>query len=178
MRKKKHFVLVNQILHGVCCLRNENQGNRKCWCLPIPPACARSSWALFLFVQSVFDELDGEEMRRARTRSNPYEMIRGAFFLNRFVECLVVHPFPVYVYFQLWKPRMRLYLCVHRAAMKMANMDHVFDYMFTNPKDCQGVSASKFSNSTAFLENMEAGKKEEFLSWVGKQVLERLLWAV
>ncbi len=23
--------------------------------------------------------------------------------------------------------------------MKMANMDHVFDYMFTNPKDSQGV---------------------------------------
>ncbi|OXB65405.1 hypothetical protein ASZ78_005032, partial [Callipepla squamata] len=57
--------------------------------------------------KSVFDELDGEEMRRARTRSNPYEMIRGVFFLNR-------------------------------AAMKMANMDHVFDYMFTNPKDFEG----------------------------------------
>ncbi|XP_066474731.1 cap-specific mRNA (nucleoside-2'-O-)-methyltransferase 1 [Tiliqua scincoides] len=57
--------------------------------------------------KSVFDELDGEEMRRARTRSNPYEMIRGVFFLNR-------------------------------AAMKMANIDHVFDYMFTNPKDSRG----------------------------------------
>ncbi|XP_054833969.1 cap-specific mRNA (nucleoside-2'-O-)-methyltransferase 1 [Eublepharis macularius] len=57
--------------------------------------------------KSLFDELDGEEMRRARTRSNPYEMIRGAFFLNR-------------------------------AAMKMANIDYVFDYMFTNPKDSRG----------------------------------------
>nr|XP_025042133.1 cap-specific mRNA (nucleoside-2'-O-)-methyltransferase 1 isoform X1 [Pelodiscus sinensis] len=57
--------------------------------------------------KSVFDELDGEEMRRARTRSNPYEMIRGVFFLNR-------------------------------AAMKMANMDYVFDHMFTNPKDSHG----------------------------------------
>ncbi|XP_074845890.1 cap-specific mRNA (nucleoside-2'-O-)-methyltransferase 1 isoform X1 [Carettochelys insculpta] len=57
--------------------------------------------------KSVFDELDGEEMRRARTKSNPYEMIRGAFFLNR-------------------------------AAMKMANMDYVFDHMFTNPKDSHG----------------------------------------
>ncbi|KAM4040522.1 LOW QUALITY PROTEIN: cap-specific mRNA (nucleoside-2'-O-)-methyltransferase 1 [Anomaloglossus baeobatrachus] len=57
--------------------------------------------------KSAFDELEGEEMRRARTRSNPYEMIRGVFFLNR-------------------------------AAMKMANIDHVFDYMFTNPKDSQG----------------------------------------
>uniref|UniRef100_A0A8C9ERA4 Cap-specific mRNA (nucleoside-2'-O-)-methyltransferase 1 n=1 Tax=Pavo cristatus TaxID=9049 RepID=A0A8C9ERA4_PAVCR len=39
------------------------------------------------------------------------------------------------------EPRLKLtgpYLCVHRAAMKMANMDHVFDYMFTNPKDFQG----------------------------------------
>nr|XP_056709258.1 cap-specific mRNA (nucleoside-2'-O-)-methyltransferase 1 [Euleptes europaea] len=57
--------------------------------------------------KTLFDELNGEEMRRARTRSNPYEMIRGAFFLNR-------------------------------AAMKMANIDYVFDYMFTNPKDSHG----------------------------------------
>lgn len=37
----------------------------------------------FLTFQSVFDELEPEEMRRARTRSNPYETIRGVFFLNR-----------------------------------------------------------------------------------------------
>ncbi|XP_069684844.1 cap-specific mRNA (nucleoside-2'-O-)-methyltransferase 1 [Periplaneta americana] len=54
--------------------------------------------------KSVFDELEPDEMRRARTRSNPFETIRGAFFLNR-------------------------------AAMKMANMDKVFDFMFTRPKD-------------------------------------------
>ncbi|XP_078062784.1 cap-specific mRNA (nucleoside-2'-O-)-methyltransferase 1-like, partial [Mustelus asterias] len=46
-------------------------------------------------------------MRRARTRANPYETIRGVFFLNR-------------------------------AALKMANMDHVFDSMFTNPRDSSG----------------------------------------
>ncbi|KAK7487035.1 hypothetical protein BaRGS_00021705 [Batillaria attramentaria] len=57
--------------------------------------------------KSVFDILESEEMRRARTRSNPYETIRGAFFLNR-------------------------------AAMKMANMDAVMDFMFTNPHDSQG----------------------------------------
>ncbi|XP_037002106.2 cap-specific mRNA (nucleoside-2'-O-)-methyltransferase 1 isoform X3 [Artibeus jamaicensis] len=57
--------------------------------------------------KSVFDVLDGEEMRRARTRANPYEMIRGVFFLNR-------------------------------AAMKMANMDFVFDRIFTNPRDSYG----------------------------------------
>lgn len=57
--------------------------------------------------KSVFDQLESEEMRRARTRSNPYETIRGAFFLNR-------------------------------AAMKMANMDAIFDFMFTNPRDSHG----------------------------------------
>ncbi|KAK2113877.1 Cap-specific mRNA (nucleoside-2'-O-)-methyltransferase 1 [Saguinus oedipus] len=57
--------------------------------------------------KSMFDILDGEEMRRARTWANPYEMIQGVFFLNR-------------------------------AAMKMANMDFVFDCMFTNPRDSYG----------------------------------------
>lgn len=71
--------------------------------------CSGQLLHLLLRCKSVFDDLEGEEMRRARTRSNPYETIRGAFFLNR-------------------------------AAMKMANMDHVFDFMFTNPKDSQGKS--------------------------------------
>ncbi|KAG7199158.1 hypothetical protein KM043_018046 [Ampulex compressa] len=52
--------------------------------------------------KSIFDKLDKAEMRRARTRSNPFETIRGAFFLNR-------------------------------AAVKMANMDKVCKFMFTNP---------------------------------------------
>lgn len=29
---------------------------------------------------------------------------------------------------------------LHRAAMKMANMDSAFDFMFTNPKNDRGVS--------------------------------------
>ncbi|XP_076179512.1 cap methyltransferase 1 isoform X2 [Ptiloglossa arizonensis] len=33
--------------------------------------------------KSVFDNLDSVEMRRARTRSNPYETIRSSIFLNR-----------------------------------------------------------------------------------------------
>ncbi|XP_043285238.1 cap-specific mRNA (nucleoside-2'-O-)-methyltransferase 1-like [Venturia canescens] len=33
--------------------------------------------------KSVFDNLDKNEMRRARTRSNPFETIRGSIFLNR-----------------------------------------------------------------------------------------------
>ncbi|XP_028580218.2 cap-specific mRNA (nucleoside-2'-O-)-methyltransferase 1 [Podarcis muralis] len=69
--------------------------------------CGEELLQNMLQCKSVFDELDGEEMRRARTRSNPYEMIRGVFFLNR-------------------------------AAMKMANLDYVFDHMFTNPKDSRG----------------------------------------
>lgn len=59
--------------------------------------------------KSVFDSLDAEEMRRARTRSNPFETIRNGLFLNR-------------------------------AAMKMANMDRVFDFMFTKPVDKKGMS--------------------------------------
>uniref|UniRef100_A0A8C6AGK1 Cap-specific mRNA (nucleoside-2'-O-)-methyltransferase 1 n=1 Tax=Marmota marmota marmota TaxID=9994 RepID=A0A8C6AGK1_MARMA len=69
--------------------------------------CGEELLHSMLQCKSVFDVLDGEEMRRARTRANPYEMIRGVFFLNR-------------------------------AAMKMANMDFVFDHMFTNPRDSYG----------------------------------------
>ncbi|XP_050952937.1 cap-specific mRNA (nucleoside-2'-O-)-methyltransferase 1 [Labeo rohita] len=74
--------------------------------------CSENLLHLLLRCKTVFDDLEGEEMRRARTRSNPYETIRGAFFLNR-------------------------------AAMKMANMDHVFDYMFTNPKDSHGKAQTR-----------------------------------
>ncbi|XP_048830226.1 cap-specific mRNA (nucleoside-2'-O-)-methyltransferase 1-like isoform X1 [Brienomyrus brachyistius] len=68
--------------------------------------CSEDLLHSLLRCKSIFDDLEGEEMRRARTRSNPYETIRGGIFLNR-------------------------------AAMKMANIDHVFDNMFTNPKDSQ-----------------------------------------
>lgn len=33
--------------------------------------------------KSVFDNLGAEDMRRARTKSNPFEIIRGNIFLNR-----------------------------------------------------------------------------------------------
>jgi cap1 methyltransferase len=59
--------------------------------------------------KSVFDNLGAEDMRRARTKSNPFETIRGNIFLNR-------------------------------AAVKMANMDSMFDFMFTNPVDEFGNS--------------------------------------
>jgi len=57
--------------------------------------------------KEVFDQLEGHEMRKARTKSNPFEIIQGVFFLNR-------------------------------AAMKMAEMDAMFDYIFTSPKDKDG----------------------------------------
>ncbi|XP_077566986.1 cap-specific mRNA (nucleoside-2'-O-)-methyltransferase 1 [Stigmatopora nigra] len=69
--------------------------------------CTEDLLHTLLRCKTVFDNLDGEEMRRARTRSNAYETIRGAIFLNR-------------------------------AAMKMANMDHCFNKMFTNPKAPDG----------------------------------------
>lgn len=59
--------------------------------------------------KSVFDNLGAEDMRRARTKSNPFETIRGNIFLNR-------------------------------AAVKMANMDSMFDFMFTNPVNEAGHS--------------------------------------
>jgi hypothetical protein len=66
-------------------------------------------FSIFSFLKSIFDVLEEEELRKARSRSNPFETIRGAFFLNR-------------------------------AAMKMANMDAVFDFMFTDPTNEDGVS--------------------------------------
>ena len=38
----------------------------------------------YFLIQSIFDNLEDEEMRRARTRSNPYETIRGVIFQNRY----------------------------------------------------------------------------------------------
>ncbi|CAH2262824.1 jg9198 [Pararge aegeria aegeria] len=60
--------------------------------------------------KNMFDNLDGEEMRSARFRSNPYETIGSVIFLNR-------------------------------AAVKMANMDSVFDFMFTKPQKKNGENA-------------------------------------
>ena len=72
------------------------------------------------FFKSIFDVLEEEELRKARTRSNPFETIRGAFFLNR-------------------------------AAMKMANMDAVFDFMFTDPRNEDGVSLVKLVKQNFIL---------------------------
>ncbi|XP_029281805.1 cap-specific mRNA (nucleoside-2'-O-)-methyltransferase 1 [Cottoperca gobio] len=45
--------------------------------------CTEDFLHTLLRCKTVFDNLEGEEMRRARTRSNPYETIRGGIFLNR-----------------------------------------------------------------------------------------------
>ena len=59
--------------------------------------------------KTIFDHLEPEELRKARSKSNPFETIRGGFFLNR-------------------------------AAMKMANMDAVFDFMFSSPSRLQKLN--------------------------------------
>ena len=61
---------------------------------------SKETLTAILTCKSVFDTLEPQELNKARTRSNPFESIKGGFFLNR-------------------------------AAMKMANMDAVFDFMFT-----------------------------------------------
>jgi cap1 methyltransferase len=64
--------------------------------------CDEEVLSCIMQCKSIFDRLGVAEMQRARTRSNPFETIRGGIFLNR-------------------------------AAMKMANMDAMLDFMFTNP---------------------------------------------
>ncbi|XP_073835505.1 cap methyltransferase 1 [Musca autumnalis] len=60
-----------------------------------------------LNAKNVFDNLNEVDLRRARSRSNPFETIRSSIFQNR-------------------------------AAVKMANIDSMLDFMFTNPKDKTG----------------------------------------
>ncbi|XP_061395406.1 cap-specific mRNA (nucleoside-2'-O-)-methyltransferase 1 [Musca vetustissima] len=62
-----------------------------------------------LNAKNVFDNLNEVDLRRARSRSNPFETIRSSIFQNR-------------------------------AAVKMANIDSMLDFMFTNPKDKKGNS--------------------------------------
>ncbi|GIY57075.1 cap-specific mRNA [Caerostris extrusa] len=85
--------------------------------------------------KSVFDNLEPEEMRKARTKSNPFETIRGGIFLNR-------------------------------AAMKMANIDSRFDFMFTDPKDIYGQSAVD-KNELLYFADVCAGPGgfSEYVLW-------------
>ncbi|KAJ6633201.1 Cap-specific mRNA (nucleoside-2'-O-)-methyltransferase 1 [Pseudolycoriella hygida] len=74
--------------------------------------CDKAVLREILESKTIFDDIDPDELRRARARCNPFETIRGSIFLNR-------------------------------AAVKMANMDAVMDFMFTDPKDDMGRSLVK-----------------------------------
>lgn len=71
--------------------------------------------------KSAFDKLPAADMKEARTRSNPFETIRGCIFQNR-------------------------------AAVKMANLDSMCDFMFTSPVDKEGVSLVRDKNLLYFAD--------------------------
>ncbi|XP_070579029.1 cap-specific mRNA (nucleoside-2'-O-)-methyltransferase 1-like [Ptychodera flava] len=100
--------------------------------------CSQETLLRLLACKSKFDELDPEEMRQARTRSNPYETIRGGIFLNR-------------------------------AAMKMANMDFVFQRLFTEPKKPNGEPAIG-NNELLYFADVCAGPGgfSEYVLWKKK----------
>ncbi|XP_076353934.1 cap methyltransferase 1 isoform X4 [Tachypleus tridentatus] len=88
-----------------------------------------------LGLKTVFDQLEPEEMRRARTRSNSFETIRGVIFQNR-------------------------------AAMKMANIDAIFDFMFTNPTDEKGNSLILYNELLYFADICAGpGGFSEYVLW-------------
>ncbi|XP_063429042.1 cap-specific mRNA (nucleoside-2'-O-)-methyltransferase 1-like [Mytilus trossulus] len=100
--------------------------------------CDEKILQMVLSSKSIFDNLEPEEMRRARTRSNPYETIRGAFFLNR-------------------------------AAMKMANMDAILDFMFTKPLDVDGKPLMNPSELLYFSDICAGpGGFSEYVLWRSK----------
>lgn len=85
--------------------------------------------------KSLFDNLGADDMRCARTRSNPFETIRGSIFQNR-------------------------------AAVKMANIDARFEFMFTSPKDEQGNSLIR-ENDLLYFADVCAGPGgfSEYVLW-------------
>jgi cap1 methyltransferase len=85
--------------------------------------------------KNVFDSLSGEELRRARSTSNPFETIEKGIFQNR-------------------------------AAMKMANIDAVFDMMFTEPTDESGKSLVKHQELLYFADICAGpGGFSEYVLW-------------
>lgn len=85
--------------------------------------------------KTIFDNLGGQDMRHARSRSNPFESIRGAIFLNR-------------------------------AAVKMANMDSMLDFMFTNPVDEDGCSLVREDDLLYFADVCAGpGGFSEYVLW-------------
>lgn len=80
-----------------------------------------------LEAKTVFDQLNENELRRARSRSNPFETIRSSIFQNR-------------------------------AAVKMANIDSMLNFMFTEPKDKMGTSLIQ-ENDLLYFADICAGMK-------------------
>lgn len=85
--------------------------------------------------KTVFDNLGADDMKSARTRSNPFETIRGAIFLNR-------------------------------AAVKMANIDALLDFMFTSPVDENGAPLVR-ENDLLYFADVCAGPGgfSEYVLW-------------
>lgn len=85
--------------------------------------------------KSIFDHLGADDMRKARTKCNPFETIRGSIFLNR-------------------------------AAVKMANMDALLDFMFTNPVDENGGSLVREDDLLHFADVCAGpGGFSEYVLW-------------
>ncbi|XP_050074447.1 cap-specific mRNA (nucleoside-2'-O-)-methyltransferase 1 [Anopheles maculipalpis] len=85
--------------------------------------------------KSVFDNLGADDMRKARSKSNPYELIKSNIFINR-------------------------------AAVKMANIDSMFDFMLTKPVDRHGKPLVKESDLFYFADVCAGpGGFSEYVLW-------------
>uniref|UniRef100_A0A182W5D9 Cap-specific mRNA (nucleoside-2'-O-)-methyltransferase 1 n=1 Tax=Anopheles minimus TaxID=112268 RepID=A0A182W5D9_9DIPT len=85
--------------------------------------------------KSVFDNLGADDMRKARSKSNPFELIKSNIFINR-------------------------------AAIKMANMDSMFEFMLTKPVDPAGKPLVK-ENDLFYFADVCAGPGgfSEYVLW-------------
>ncbi|GAB0094021.1 Cap-specific mRNA (nucleoside-2'-O-)-methyltransferase 1 [Sergentomyia squamirostris] len=91
-----------------------------------------------LEAKNVFDNMSDFDMRRACQRSNPFETIKNAIFLNR-------------------------------AAVKMANIDSLLGFMFTNPVDEDGQSLVKDHELLYFADVCAGpGGFSEYVLWKRK----------
>ncbi|XP_065184249.1 cap-specific mRNA (nucleoside-2'-O-)-methyltransferase 1-like isoform X1 [Sycon ciliatum] len=101
--------------------------------------CPEAPLRSMLASKSAFDRLESNEFLKARTRSNPYELIKNGIFQNR-------------------------------AAMKMANMEKIFDYMFTYPKKPDGSELVGKMDLLYFADICSApGGFSEYVLWRRRQ---------
>lgn len=85
--------------------------------------------------KSIFDQIESKDMGTARLRSNPFEKIASAIFMNR-------------------------------AAVKMANMDSILDYILTTPVDESGKRLVR-ENDLLYFADVCAGPGgfSEYVLW-------------